>query len=82
VNRRPKARPQADAAQPYEHTQVHQLRNGASVVEVTIITRHEGSEASIKGLLGCLDPVPYASIELARQHWEHLVDLGWEPSAV
>ena len=82
MNRRPKERPQVEDAKPYEHTQVHLLCNGTSKLEVTIITRHDSSEASIKGLLGCPDPVPYASLELARQHWEHLVDQGWEPSAV
>lgn len=66
--------------EPYEHTQVHQLRNGASVVEFTIVTRHDGSTASIKGLVGCEEPVPYASVELARLHWEHLVDNGWKHS--
>jgi hypothetical protein len=75
-----KACSQSDAGKPYEHTQVHQLRNGSSVLEFKIVTKHEGATASIKGLCGCTDSVPYASIEFARQHWEHLVDLGWKPS--
>jgi hypothetical protein len=62
----------------YEHVQVHHLRNGSRKIEFTIVTRHEGSTASITGLVGCEEPVPYASIELARQHWEHLVSNGWE----
>lgn len=70
--RQPKARHQEDAK---PDKQVHKLFNGASVLEVTI----EGSSVSIKGLLGTSEQVPYSSIELARQHWEHLVDLGWQP---
>jgi hypothetical protein len=61
-----------------DHVQVHTLTNGNSALEVTIVTGLETSSASIKGLLGCPDVVPYSSVEEARLHWEHLTDHGWE----
>lgn len=79
MSRRPARVPKEPPTdKPYEHTQVHTLRNGTSTLEVTIITKHEGATASIKGLCGCTEPIPYASIEQTRQHWEHLIDQGWE----
>lgn len=78
--RHPKPRPPEDAPD-YEHVQVHHLQKAGSVLEFTITTKPDGSTASIRGLFNSPDELPYASIEQARQHWEHLVNLGWEPIA-
>jgi hypothetical protein len=61
-----------------EHVQTHRLSFGDKQLVVTIATNHGGSKASISGLFGLEQSMPYASVEEARGHWEHLVKIGWE----
>jgi hypothetical protein len=62
-----------------EHVQTHQLRNGEREISVSIVTTPEGSKSSVSGLFGLDQPIPYSSIDEAREHWGHLVENDWIP---
>jgi len=73
----PKARKPIQQEPVNPAVQIFQLFRDNSTLEIEI--SQEDQSASIRGLFGCKDAVPYKSIQEARYHWAHLVDQGWQP---
>jgi hypothetical protein len=59
--------------------QRHVLRNGPSVITFTIQkNNNETSSATVEGLAGSPETLPFKDVEGARFYYEYLIENGWE----